>query len=41
MRTVGVITVPGHQGEELGHGLLKTILRDAELSEEAFLQWLD
>jgi predicted RNA binding protein YcfA (HicA-like mRNA interferase family) len=30
------ITVPVHQGQEVGRGLLRKILRDSELSPEDF-----
>lgn len=33
------VTVPYHQEEDLGRGLLKKILRDAELTDDEFLQW--
>ncbi len=32
--------VPVHQGEDLGPGLLRKILRDVELSREEFLELL-
>lgn len=32
-----VVTVPVHPGREIGRGLLRKILRDAELSVEEFL----
>jgi len=35
-----VITVPIHVGQELGRGLLRKILRDAELSVEELLEFL-
>ena len=31
-----VVTVPVHGGDELGRGLLRKILRDAELTREQF-----
>ena len=30
-----VVTVPVHQGQDIGRGLLRKILRDAELTPEA------
>ncbi len=35
-----VTTVPVHSGEMLGPGLLRSILRDIELSTEEFIQHL-
>ena len=35
-----VVTVPVHPGQDIGRGLLRKILRDAELSREAFLNLL-
>ncbi|MFQ5596060.1 MAG: type II toxin-antitoxin system HicA family toxin [Anaerolineae bacterium] len=35
-----VVTVPVHAAQDLGRGLLRKILRDAELSREAFLELL-
>lgn len=35
-----VVTVPIHKGQVLGRGLLRKILRDAELSREEFLDLL-
>ena len=32
-----VVTVPIHPGQEIGRGLLRKIIRDAELSVEEFL----
>jgi predicted RNA binding protein YcfA (HicA-like mRNA interferase family) len=32
--------VPMHPGEDLGRGLLRSIIRDTELSREAFLKLL-
>ena len=32
--------VPVHRGEDLGRGILRRILRDAELSREEFLELL-
>jgi len=33
-------TVPYHQGEELGIGIIRKILNDAELSRDQLLQWM-
>jgi predicted RNA binding protein YcfA (HicA-like mRNA interferase family) len=33
-----VVTVPVHAGRDIGRGLLRKILRDAELTREAFLE---
>ena len=33
-----VTTIPVHAGETLGSGLLRSILRDVELSTEEFIQ---
>jgi predicted RNA binding protein YcfA (HicA-like mRNA interferase family) len=35
-----VVTVPEHGPHDIGRGLLRKILRDAELSVEAFLELL-
>jgi len=35
-----VVTVPIHPGKEIGRGLLRKILRDAELSVDEFLALL-
>jgi len=35
-----VVTVPVHPGEDVGRGLLRKILRDAEISPEDFLKLL-
>lgn len=35
-----IVTVPVHAGQDIGRGLLRKILRDAELSREAFLELL-
>ncbi|MBI4666853.1 MAG: type II toxin-antitoxin system HicA family toxin [Nitrospinae bacterium] len=32
-------TVPEHKGEDLGRGITKKILNDAELNQEDFLKW--
>ena len=32
-----VVTIPVHPGEDIGRGLLRKILRDAELSRDDFL----
>ena len=31
--------IPFHQGEDIGRGLMKKILRDIEVSNEDFLSW--
>lgn len=36
-----VVTVPVHGGREIARGLLRKILRDAELSRQDFLGLLD
>jgi predicted RNA binding protein YcfA (HicA-like mRNA interferase family) len=33
-----VVTVPVHSGQDIGRGLLRKILRDAELTPEEFLE---
>jgi predicted RNA binding protein YcfA (HicA-like mRNA interferase family) len=35
-----VVTVPVHAGRDIGRGLLRKILRDAEFTHEAFLELL-
>ena len=35
-----VVTVPVHAGQDIGRGLLRKILRDAELTPEEFLRLL-
>lgn len=35
-----IVTVPVHAGQDIGRGLLRKVLRDAELSREAFLELL-
>jgi predicted RNA binding protein YcfA (HicA-like mRNA interferase family) len=35
-----VTTVPVHASRDIGRGLLRKILRDAEISREEFLDWL-
>ena len=35
-----VVTVPLHSGKDIGRGLLRKILRDAELSRDAFVAML-
>ena len=35
-----VVTVPVHSGQNLGKGLLRKILRDAELNTEEFINLL-
>ena len=36
-----VVTVPVHPGRDIGQGLLRKILRDAELTREAFNALVD
>lgn len=36
-----VVTVPVHSGRDIGRGLLRKILRDAELAREAFIELLE
>jgi predicted RNA binding protein YcfA (HicA-like mRNA interferase family) len=36
-----VVTVPVHRGQGIGRGLLRKILRDAELTRQAFIALLD
>lgn len=36
-----VITIPVHSGKNLGKGLLRKILRDAEISREEFIALLE
>ncbi len=36
-----VVTVPVHSGRDIGRGLLRKILRDAELTREAFIELLE
>ncbi len=36
-----VVTVPVHSGQDIGKGLLRKILRDAELSREEFINLLN
>jgi len=33
-----VVTVPVHTGQDIGRGLLRKILRDAELAREEFIE---
>jgi predicted RNA binding protein YcfA (HicA-like mRNA interferase family) len=33
-------TVPVHSGEDLGRGILKKILKDIEINEEDFQNWM-
>ena len=33
--------VPVHRGEDLGRGLLRSILRDADVSVAEFVDWLE
>jgi len=35
-----IVTVPVHPGQDIGRGLLRKILRDAELTREAFIALL-
>lgn len=35
-----VVTIPVHPGQDIGRGLLRKILRDAELTRETFLDLL-
>jgi predicted RNA binding protein YcfA (HicA-like mRNA interferase family) len=35
-----VVTVPVHAGQDIGRGLLRKILRDADLSREEFVNLL-
>ena len=35
-----VVTVPVHRGQDVGRGLLRKILRDAELTPQEFLELL-
>ena len=35
-----VVTVPVHPGQDIGRGLLRKILRDAELSRDEFVNLL-
>lgn len=32
-------TVPVHKGEDLGRGLIRSILRDVEISPAEFVKW--
>ncbi|MFH1008996.1 MAG: type II toxin-antitoxin system HicA family toxin [Candidatus Latescibacterota bacterium] len=32
-------TVPDHRGDDLGRGIAGKILRDAEVTRDAFLEW--
>jgi len=36
-----IVTVPVHAGQDIGRGLLRKILRDAELTREAFIALLE
>ena len=36
-----VVTVPNHQGQDIGRGLLRKILRDAELSPDNLRELLN
>jgi predicted RNA binding protein YcfA (HicA-like mRNA interferase family) len=33
------VTVPDHQGEDLGRGITNKILRDAEVTQQDFINW--
>ena len=33
--------VPDHRGEDLGRGIIRAILRDADVSPQVFLAWLE
>ena len=35
-----VVTIPIHAGQDIGRGLLRKILRDADLSREEFIAYL-
>ena len=35
-----VVTVPDHRGQDIGRGLLRKILRDADLSRDEFVALL-
>lgn len=35
-----VVTIPVHPGQDIGRGLLRKILRDAELTQDEFLELL-
>lgn len=36
-----VVTIPVHSGQDIGRGLLRKILRDAELSPEELMEILE
>ena len=36
-----VVTIPVHSGQDIGKGLLRKILRDAELSRDQFIDLLE
>ncbi|MGF1674771.1 MAG: type II toxin-antitoxin system HicA family toxin [Rivularia sp. (in: cyanobacteria)] len=36
-----VVTIPIHAGKTLGKGLLRKILRDAEISKDEFIELLE
>ena len=36
-----LVTVPVHRGQDIGRGLLRKILRDADLTRERFIDLLD
>ena len=35
-----VVTVPDHRGQDIGRGLLRKILRDADLTRDEFIELL-
>lgn len=36
-----VVTIPVHSGKNIGRGLLRKILRDAEITREEFIELLE
>ena len=34
-------TIPDHRGEDLGRGLIRSILRDVDVTPEEFTRWLN
>ena len=34
-------TVPDHRGEDLGRGIIRSILRDIDVAPREFLKWLN
>ena len=34
-------TIPDHRGEDLGRGLIRSILRDVDVTPEEFARWLN